>query len=214
LHMNEFSLIEALKQQLLPAVSFDRIEHALPVAEALLKGGLKVFEIQCRTAIAAEMITAVRKEFPEMYVGAGTVLNVGQLQKVIDAGAQFGLSPGFNETVCDKAVSAFFPFIPGVMTPSEIEHACERGFLIQKLFPAQQLGGIAFLKALEAPYEQLKVQFIPMGGVNMENLAAYCRLKNVVAVGGSWLATKELMEAKDYRTIEKNVVAALNVLNI
>jgi len=212
--MKEFSLAEALKQQLLPAVTFDKIEHALPVAEALLKGGLRVMEVQCRTTIALEAIVAIRKEFPDMYVGAGTILSSIHLQQAIDAGAQFGLSPGFNETVCDKAASAAFPFVPGVMTPSEIERACEQGFLIQKLFPAQQLGGISFLKALEAPYEQFKVQFIPMGGVNMKNLTAYCRLKNVIAVGGSWLVTKELMDSKNYKAIEKNVVAALNALNI
>ena len=207
--MKEFSLAKALEQKILPAITFDAIENALPVAEALLKAGLNVMEIPFRTAVAEESVSVIRKEFPEMNVGAGTILNIAQLHKAINAGAQFGLSPGFNQTVCNEVKFTGFPFIPGVMTASEMELANEQGYKIQKLFPAEQLGGISFLKAMLGPYDQLKIKFIPMGGVNMENIAAYVKLKNVIAVGGSWIATKELMAAKNYKAIKNNVAAAL-----
>ena len=132
-----------------------------------------------------------------------------KVDKAIDAGAQFGLSPAFNQPVCNEAKLIGFPFVPGVMTPTEIELANEQGFKIQKLFPAEQLGGVSFLKAILAPYEQLKINFIPMGGVNMQNISSYIKLKNVIAVGGSWLATKELMADKNYKAIKNNVEAAL-----
>jgi 2-dehydro-3-deoxyphosphogluconate aldolase / (4S)-4-hydroxy-2-oxoglutarate aldolase len=207
--MKEFSLAEALKQKILPAITFDAIEDALPVAEALLKAGLNVLEIPFRTAVAQKAVLMIRKEFPEMYVGAGTILNTVQLHKAVDAGAQFGLSPGFNKTVCNEVRLIGFPFIPGVMTPSEIELANEHGYAIQKLFPAEQLCGVSFLKALQGPYDQLKIKFIPMGGVSMENIKEYSKLKNVIAVGGSWMVTKELMTAKNFKVIKNNVAAAL-----
>ena len=207
--MKEFSLAKALKQKILPAITFDAIENALPVAEALLKAGLYVMEIPFRTTVAEKSVSLIRKKFPEMNVGAGTILNTVQLHKAVDAGARFGLSPGFNQTVCDEVKFISIPFIPGVMTPSEIELASEQGYTIQKLFPAEQLGGISFLKAMQGPYDQLKIKFIPMGGVNMENITAYAKLKNVIAVGGSWMVTKELMAAKNYKAITNNVAAAL-----
>jgi 2-dehydro-3-deoxyphosphogluconate aldolase/(4S)-4-hydroxy-2-oxoglutarate aldolase len=207
--MKEFSLTEALKQKILPAITFDAVENALPVAEAFLKAGLYVMEIPFRTQVAEQSIRAIRKTFPELNVGAGTLLTNMQVQKAIDAGAQFGLSPGYNSTVCNEAKRLGLPFIPGVMTPSEIESASEMGFTIQKLFPAEQLGGISFLKAMQGPYEQLDVKFIPMGGVNLDNMADYLKLKNVIAVGGSWMVSKELMMNSNYKTIENNVAAAL-----
>jgi 2-dehydro-3-deoxyphosphogluconate aldolase / (4S)-4-hydroxy-2-oxoglutarate aldolase len=207
--MKEFSITKALKQKILPAITFDAVENVLPVAEALLKAGLNVLEIPFRTTIAEKAVSMIRKEFPEMNVGAGTILNTVQLYKAVDVGAQFGLSPGFNPTVCNEVKFTGFPFIPGVMTPSEIELAAEQGFTIQKLFPAAQIGGLSFLKAMQGPYDQLKIKFIPMGGVNMENITAYSKQKNVIAVGGSWMVTKELMAAKNYKAIKNNVAAAL-----
>lgn len=208
--MEQLELIAALQQKILPAVTFDTAMSALPVAEAILKGGLCVMEIPLRTEAALKAITAIRKTFPEMYVGAGTILNTAQLQKAINAGAQFGLSPGLNQTVVNETKLSSFPFIPGVMTPSEIELACEQGFGIQKLFPAEQVGGIAFLKAMQGPYEQLNVQFIPMGGVSPANIGDYTKLKNVIAVGGSWIASRELINDKNYKVIKENVIAALD----
>jgi len=210
--MAVFSLHDALQQKLLPAVTFSAAEDALPLAEAFLAAGLFVLEIPFRTAVAAEAVTIIRKAFPEMIVGAGTLLTTAQLQQSINAGAQFGLSPGFNPTISAAANKLEFPFIPGVMTPSEIELAFEAGFEVQKLFPAEQLGGISFLKALLGPYDQLGVQFIPMGGVNVANANLYASQKNVIALGGSWLATPELLAAKQFKQIQENVRIALDLV--
>jgi len=207
--MNEFSLTEALKQKILPAITFDAVDNALPVAEAFLKAGLHVIEIPFRTKVAEQSIGVIRKAFPELNVGAGTLLTNIQVQKAMDAGAHFGLSPGYNSTVCNEAKRLGLPFIPGVMTPSEIESAHEVGFTIQKLFPVEQLGGVSFLKAMQGPYEQLNVKFIPMGGVNLDNMTDYLKLKNVIAVGGSWMVSKELMMNSNYKAIENNVADAL-----
>lgn len=204
-----FLLQEALTQKILPAVTIGDAEHALPVAEAFLKAGLYIMEITFRTEAAAASVNLIKKKFPELHVGAGTLLTIDQLRKAIDAGAQFGLSSGLNSKVCIEAKELDFPFVPGVMTPSEIELAYELGYSIQKLFPVAQLGGISFLKALLGPYEQLNIQFIPMGGVNLSNMNDYLKQKNVIAIGGSWLVTKELTHAKNYRAIETNVVEAL-----
>jgi 2-dehydro-3-deoxyphosphogluconate aldolase/(4S)-4-hydroxy-2-oxoglutarate aldolase len=199
----------ALKQKILPAVTFSSPHEAVPVAEAMLKGGLHVMEVPFRTKVAAMAVTLIRKNFPEMYIGAGTLLSTMQVKQAVDAGAQFGLAPGFNPTICKEAIDYDFPFIPGVMTPSEIELAAEMDFKILKLFPAAQLDGVRFLMALQSPYEQLQTQFIPMGGVSLQNMHEYLQLKNVIAVGGSWLATREIINAKQFDKITKLVKEAL-----
>lgn len=208
--MDKDFLAVVLSQKILPAVTFEKEEDVLPVAEALMKGGLLTMEIPFRTGIASSAIEQIRRKYPEINIGAGTLLSPAQVKEANDAGAQFGLSPGFNQQVCDAAAKYQLPFIPGVMTPSEIEIACAQGYSILKLFPAEQLGGPGFLKAILGPYGQLKVQFIPMGGVNINNLKEYVSLKNVIAVGGSWIATKELMNQKDYKTIEENARMAIS----
>lgn len=170
-------------------------------------------EVAFRTEAATHSITEIRKTFPEMTIGAGTILSLAQLQYAIDSGAQFGLSPGYHPDICREAKRLGFPFIPGVMTPSEIESAHAGGYDILKLFPAEQAGGIPFLKSLQGPYEQLGVRFIPMGGVNLQNIDQFVSLKNVIAVGGSWLASRELIDQQDFGTIEKNVREALQKIN-
>lgn len=209
--MNDF-LLKALQQKILPAISFEDAEHVLPVTEAFLNAGLKVMEIQFRTRQAATAIELIRKNFPEMNIGAGTLLSVEQLHNAVDAGAQFGLSPSLNKPICGEARQLGFSFIPGVMTPSEIEFAHQLDYTVLKLFPAAQLGGAAFLKAMLDPYKQLNVQFIPMGGVNQKNIHDYLNLKNVIALGGSWLATKELISNKNFTAIYNNVVEALKIV--
>lgn len=206
-------LTKALQTKILPAVVFDNERHVLPVAEIFLSKGLKVIEVPLRTNIALKAINIIRKNFAEMYIGAGTILNINLLQQAINAGAQFGLSSSLNTTICNEAKQLKFPFIPGVMTPSEIELAYVLGYSIQKLFPAAQLGGKYFLKAMLGPYEQFNLQFIPMGGVNVLNMSDYLKLKNVIAVGGTWLATKETMEKEDYKAIEANIMQALQCIN-
>lgn len=202
-------LQSSLKQKILPAVVFKNAEDALPVAEIFAKAGLYVMEVPYRTATASKAIKVIRKNFPEICVGAGTLLSPDYLQMAIDAGAQFGLSSGFNMNVCREAARQNFPFIPGVMTPSEMEAAHTIGCSIQKLFPAEQLGGPSFLKAMLGPYEHINLQFIPMGGVNILNMENYLTLKNVIAVGGSWLATDKLISDHNYKGIEKNIEEVL-----
>jgi 2-dehydro-3-deoxyphosphogluconate aldolase/(4S)-4-hydroxy-2-oxoglutarate aldolase len=199
----------ALQQKILPAVTFLSAGEALPVAEAILKGGLYVMEITFRTSAAAEAINLIRKNLPEMYVGAGTLLSEIQLNQAVEAGAQFGLAPGFNPSVCNNAIKNNLPFVPGVMTPSEIERAAEMGFDILKLFPAAQLDGIGFLKALSEPYLQLQTKFIPMGGVSVHNMNEYLQQKNVIAVGGSWLTKEDLISEKKFDKITELVKEAL-----
>ncbi|MDP9041608.1 MAG: bifunctional 4-hydroxy-2-oxoglutarate aldolase/2-dehydro-3-deoxy-phosphogluconate aldolase [Bacteroidota bacterium] len=199
----------ALQQKILPAVTFLSAGEALPVAEAILKGGLYVMEITFRTSAAGEAINLIRKNLPEMYVGAGTLLSEIQINQAVEAGAQFGLAPGFNPSVCNNAIKNNLPFIPGVMTPSEIERAAEMGFDILKLFPAAQLDGIGFLKALSEPYLQLQTKFIPMGGVSVHNMNEYLQQKNVIAVGGSWLAKGDFISEKKFDKITELVREAL-----
>jgi len=205
-------LYTALMQRILPAVTFSSADEVLPVAEAMLRGGLRVMEVTFRTAVATEAITIIRKNLPGIYVGAGTLLSVTQLKQAIDAGAQFGLAPGFNPAVCKYALENHFPFIPGVMTPSEIELAAEMGFGILKLFPASQVDGLHFLKAIQDPYQSLRIKFIPMGGVSLSNMNEYLQLKNVIAVGGSWLTKREYMRAGHFDQITESVKEALLII--
>lgn len=202
----------ALQQKILPAIVFYDEGNVLPVAEAFLNGGLHVIEVPARTSVALNAVSVIRKTFPEMFVGAGTLLTTTSINDAINAGAQFGLSSSLNTKVCNEASHKQFPFIPGVMTPSEIELAYELGYDIQKLFPASQIGGASFLKAMLGPYDQLNIQFIPMGGINIFNMHEYHQLKNVITVGGSWLASKQMMEEKNYKGIEETVRQALQAI--
>jgi 2-dehydro-3-deoxyphosphogluconate aldolase/(4S)-4-hydroxy-2-oxoglutarate aldolase len=207
--MDNGFLHTALKQRILPAVTFSTADEALPVAEAMLRGGLHVMEVTFRTTAASGAIAIIRKNFPEMYVGAGTLLSALQLQQAMDTGAQFGLAPGFNPAICKNTLDHQFPFIPGVMSPSEIESAAEMGFKILKLFPASQLGGVDFLKAMQDPYQSLQIKFIPMGGVSIHNMNEYLQLENVVAVGGSWLTKAEFIRTAQFDKITESVMEAL-----
>jgi 2-dehydro-3-deoxyphosphogluconate aldolase / (4S)-4-hydroxy-2-oxoglutarate aldolase len=209
--MEQISFNQVFRKRILPAVTFNALDDVLPVVEAFLNAGLDVMEIPFRTPVAEQAIETIRKLYPQMNVGAGTLLNKGQVRDAVNAGARFGLAPGINKTVCEEACKMGLPFIPGSMTPSEIEAAYEMGFKIQKLFPAEQIGAVSFLKAMQGPYEGLGIQFIPMGGVNRANLSSYLQMRNVLAVGGSWLATTELIRQKNFKQIEMNVLDSLQL---
>ena len=211
--MDNNILHTALQQKILPAVTFSSIEEVLPVTEALITGGLKVMEVTFRTDVAAVAIQMIRKNFPKMFVGAATLLSTAQVQEAVEAGALFGLAPGFNPSVCSYAIKTHFPFVPGVMTPSEVELAAEMGLTILKLFPAAQINGPEFLQALNNTYIQLPLQFIPMGGVSMKNIQEYLKLKNVIAVGGSWLASRELISSKQFDKITSQVKEVLHLID-
>lgn len=182
------------KAGVIPVIKLERVEDAVPLARALLEGGIPVAEVTFRTESAADGIAAIRREVPQVLVGAGTVLATSQAQAAIDAGAQFVVAPGSNGTVIDQVLAAGIPMIPGVATPTEIEAALEKGLQVLKLFPAQVLGGVAMLKALAAPYPQ--VRFVPTGGINEANMKEYLQQKNVLAVGGSWMIQADLDEVR------------------
>ena len=202
--MIDFSLVT-----ILPAVTLNSAASAVPVARALLEGGVKVMEVAFRTPEAAACIRAIREEVPAITVGAGTLLSIGQLREARNAGAQFGLSPGFNPRIASEALAMDFPFIPGAMTPGEIEQSIEMGFRLLKLFPAAQIGGVGMLKALRGPYGPTGVKFIPMGGVNARNMNEFLSLDNVACVGGSWLATPEMIREKQFSEITRNAREAM-----
>lgn len=196
---------------ILPAITLSDAGSAAPLAEAFLQGGLNVMEITFRTNQTAKAIQSIVRKYPHFIIGAGTIRTEDQMQAAIDAGAKFGLSPGLNRSVAEAALRRAFPFIPGVMTPSELETALSMGFKIVKLFPVNALGGPDIIKALEGPYAHTGVQFIPMGGINQQDMSDYLRLKSVVAVGGSWLAPKALIARSEFDEIRKLAAAAVQL---
>jgi 2-dehydro-3-deoxyphosphogluconate aldolase/(4S)-4-hydroxy-2-oxoglutarate aldolase len=198
--MNNF-----FKNRLMPALTFTHEADVLPVTEAILAGGLNVMEITFRTEVAAKAIELVRKNFPEMKVGAGTLLSVEQVNTAINAGAFFGVAPGLNNSVVQFASEKSFPFIPGIITASELEKALELGCYTMKLFPCDLSGGISLIKALQGPYAHTGVKFIPMGGINLTNLHQYMAYDIVLAAGGSWIASAEMIAQKNYNKIKENV---------
>jgi 2-dehydro-3-deoxyphosphogluconate aldolase/(4S)-4-hydroxy-2-oxoglutarate aldolase len=202
-----------LRQRLLCITSVDRAEDAVPLAEALFAGGLKVMEITFRTAAAAESIQRIRQGLPEMSIGAGTLLSPEQVQRAMDVGAQFGVSPGLNETVLAAANKNQMPFFPGVMTPTEVDRALNLGWKHLKFFPAEPAGGVAMLKALAGPFAHTGVKFIPTGGINAATLTDYLALLQVAAVGSSWMAERKLMAEKAWGKITALTAEALKIIS-
>lgn len=183
----------------IPVVVLERAEDAVPVARAMLAGGVDVMEITFRTAAAAEAIRNVAAECPEMLVGAGTVLTVEQCEKAVALGAKFIVSPGFDAEIVDWCVERGVAVAPGCVTPTEIMAALKRGLSVVKFFPAGIYGGLKAMKALAAPFGQVK--FIPTGGVNADNLAEYAAAPFVHAVGGSWLCPKADVAAGNFARV-------------
>jgi 2-dehydro-3-deoxyphosphogluconate aldolase / (4S)-4-hydroxy-2-oxoglutarate aldolase len=186
---------------IIPVVSIPKLEDALPLAEALLEGGLPCAEITFRTEAAAEAIARVRSRFPEILLGAGTVLAPGQAETAIAAGAEFIVAPGTNLTVVDHCLSKGVTIFPGVCTPTEIEMALSKGVDVVKFFPAEPMGGVKFLRAICAPYRNIR--FIPTGGIDTKNISQYLALPQVVACGGSWMVKPELFEAGDFAKVKQ-----------
>jgi 2-dehydro-3-deoxyphosphogluconate aldolase / (4S)-4-hydroxy-2-oxoglutarate aldolase len=199
------------KKRLVPVVVIDNAGDAVPLAEALLAGGLDVIEITFRTPAAEQAIRNVRKACPTILAGAGTILDVDQLQRAIDAGAQFGVAPGLNDAVVSKSSALKLPFIPGVVTPSEVERALALGCTLQKFFPAEAAGGVRMLQALAGPYAHTGVKFIPLGGVNAKNAREYLALPIVAAVGGSWMVERKLIAEKNWAAIRTLTAEAVKL---
>lgn len=187
--MNEITKLLS-QYRVVPVIAIEDSASALPLADALLEGGLPLAEITFRTEAAGDVIRTIHEKRPELHLGAGTVLTHRNIQNAIEAGAVFGVAPGLNPETVALAEEARWPFIPGICTPSEIEHALSLGCNVLKFFPAGAMGGVDMLKALSAPYAHTGVRFMPTGGVSETNLRDYLRIPTVLACGGTWIATK------------------------
>jgi len=185
---------------IVPVVKIDRAEDALPLAKALCAGGLPCAEVTFRTAAAAEAIKIMTTNFPEMCVGAGTVLNAAQVDAAVEAGAKFIVSPGLNPNTVKYCLEKNVPITPGTSSPSDIEQAIELGLDVVKFFPAEQSGGLAKIKAMAAPYVNMK--FMPTGGVSAKNLCSYLDFDKIIACGGSWMVPGDLINAGEWDKIE------------
>ena len=184
---------------IVPVVVLEDVEQAVPTARALLKGGINAMEITFRTAAAKGSIARVAAEVPEMIVGAGTVINVEQLHDAVEAGAKFVVSPGSDADVIREAMKLNVPIVPGVVTPSEIMMGLKLGIRVFKFFPAESYGGLKTIKALCGPFPQIK--FIPTGGISQANAADYIKNPKIQAVGGSWMVSKDMINAGDFEGI-------------
>lgn len=189
----------------------DKKEDAVPLAGALLAGGIKSMELTLRTAAGIDAIREIKSALPEMTVGAGTVLTPDQVRAVQQAGADFAVSPGVNPRVLREALDAGLPFAPGIATPSDIEAALEFGCRLLKFFPAEPSGGLPFLKAIAAPYAHLGVSYIPLGGLSEKNMALYLQDPLIAALGGSWIAPRDLIQAGDWAGIRDRAAASIRI---
>lgn len=190
----------------------DRVADALSAAEALIAGGIDVIELALRTPESLAALREIKKHFPSMVVGAGTVLTPGQISTVMDAGADFAVAPGCNPRVLAAAAAAGLPFGPGIVTPSDIEAALEYGCNTLKFFPAEPSGGLAYLRNMTAPYTHLGLRYIPLGGINETSAASYLAEASVAALGGSWIAPSELIRQRDFIEITARAQRARNIV--
>ncbi|MCK4517054.1 MAG: bifunctional 4-hydroxy-2-oxoglutarate aldolase/2-dehydro-3-deoxy-phosphogluconate aldolase [Spirochaetaceae bacterium] len=200
--MKHEDLVRTLEDlRVVPVITIESGDQAVDLADALVAGNLPLMEITFRSDVAAEAIRRVRAERPEVTVGAGTVLTTGQVDAALKAGVQFIVAPGFNPTVVDYCLKLGVPMAPGVATPSEIEWALERGLSLLKFFPAEQSGGVKYIKAISAPYRG--VRFMPTGGITPENLQTYLSVPSIIACGGSWMVKLSLIQAGEFDTITR-----------
>ena len=207
--MNEV-LEKISKVGIVPVVVLDDAKDAKPLAEALIKGGLPCAEVTFRTAAAEESIRIMASEFPEMLVGAGTVLTTEQVDRAVNAGAKFIVSPGLNPKVVKYCVEKDIPITPGCSNPSDVEVAIELGLEVVKFFPAEAAGGLNMIKYMAAPYTQMK--FMPTGGITAKNICEYLAFDKIIACGGSWMVKKDLVAAGKYDEIQKLTEEAVRTM--
>lgn len=199
---------EALK--IVPVVKLDRASDAKPLAEALCKGGLPVAEVTFRTDAAEESIRIMKQAFPEMLVGAGTVINTEQAKRALDAGASFIVSPGFSRTVVEFAAAHDIAIFPGTCTPTEVMAAMEYNLPVVKFFPAEQYGGLSTIKALSAPFPSLR--FMPTGGISAANIKDYLAFDKIIACGGSWMVKDSLINEQNFAKITALTAEAVSLV--
>ena len=191
---------------IMPVIVLDHVEDAVPLANALVDGGIRVLEVTMRTKVALDCVRAIRAAVPDAIVGVGTITNIADMDAAREAGAVFGVSPGSTQNLLAHAAATGFAFLPGSMNPSDVMRALDAGFTEMKLFPAKQAGGIDMLKALGGPFPQ--VMFCPTGGIDAESAPAYLALPNVACVGGSWLSPANLIANKNWNEIKNRAQAA------
>ena len=187
--------------KVVPVVVLNDVKDAAPLAKALVEGGLPCAEVTFRTDAAAESIRIMTEAYPDMLVGAGTVLTTEQVDRAVEAGAKFIVSPGFDPEIVDYCIEKNIPVFPGCISPSEVAQAVKRGLKIVKFFPAEQAGGLAMIKAMAAPYNMLK--FMPTGGINTKNLKEYLACDKILCCGGSWMVKGDMVEAGEFEKIKK-----------
>lgn len=187
--------------KVVPVVVLNDVKDAAPLAKALVEGGLPCAEVTFRTEAAAESLRIMAEAYPDMLVGAGTVLTTEQVDKAVEAGAKFIVSPGFDPEIVDYCIEKNIPVFPGCATPSEVAQAVKRGLKVVKFFPAEQAGGLAMIKAMAAPYNMLK--FMPTGGINTKNLKEYLACDKILCCGGSWMVKGDMVEAGEFEKIKK-----------
>jgi 2-dehydro-3-deoxyphosphogluconate aldolase/(4S)-4-hydroxy-2-oxoglutarate aldolase len=203
---------EIAKEGIIAGLEIESEKNAVPLAKALLEGGISVIELALRTPAAIPSISLIAKEVPQMYIGIGTIIETGQAAMVKkESCVRFGVSPGINPAIVKEAIAAELPFAPGIATPSELEQAISLGCRVVKFFPAEGMGGLSYLKSINAPYNHLGLRYIPLGGVSPENLASYAKFNQVLAIGGSWIANKELINSQDWKEITKRAREAKEI---
>ena len=198
--MNEV-LMKIGQMGIVPVVVLNDVKNAVPLAQSLINGGLPCAEVTFRTEAAQQSIAEISKNFPQMFVGAGTVLTTEQVDRAVDAGAKFIVSPGFNPKVVEYCIKKGYPVTPGIMTPTELEMALEFGLDVVKFFPAENAGGLKMIKAMAAPYTKMK--FMPTGGINPQNVREYLQCDKILACGGSWMVKGDLINGGNFIEIEK-----------
>jgi 2-dehydro-3-deoxyphosphogluconate aldolase/(4S)-4-hydroxy-2-oxoglutarate aldolase len=213
--MNESEVFERLGGCGVVAVLvIDRVEDAVPVAEALLSGGVSAMELTLRTPAAIGGLREIRAHTPEMLTGIGTILFRQQVIEVFEAGAAFGVSPGMSPRVVEEALAVGLPFAPGICTPSDIERALEFERRLLKFFPAEASGGLNYLQNIAAPYNHLELKYVPLGGLTQTNMGDYLRDPLVAGIGGSWLAPRDVIREKNWPAIAQAARAAIEARDV
>ena len=198
---------------IIAVVVIDDPKNAVPLAETLFNNGVKTVENTLRTPAAVETLKTIKKELPAMLLGAGTVLTADQVEQVHQAGADFAVAPGLNPDVVKKAKELQLPFAPGIATPSDIETAVSLGCRVLKFFPAQASGGIKYLTSMASPYQHLELKYVPLGGLNLDNITEYLESPLVTALGGSWIASRKLIQEQNWSQIAENAKRASEIVN-
>lgn len=188
------------KYGIIPVVVLNKVQDAIPLGKALLAGGLPVAEVTFRTSAAEDSIKILCKEYPDLLIGAGTVLTIEQVNRAVNAGAEFIVTPGFNSKVVQYCIKEKIPVIPGCSTPSDIEKALELGIHTVKFFPAEQAGGLPMIRSLSGPYTD--VYYVPTGGINMGNIKDYLKNEKILACGGTWMVKNDLIQSERFDQIQ------------